>query len=159
MMFALTMFWGYTTISQFLIIWNGNIPEFTQYFAKRGSAMHPPGMEANHWGILGLALIVGRFFVPWFLLLAPRSKTNVKNLAKITGWIVVMHLFDMYMLVIPAVHGRANMGPFNSQLPFDLLSVIAVGGLWLSMFAYQAKQGSLIPEYDNRLQEAKAHAH
>jgi len=159
MMFALTMFWGYTSISQFLIIWNGNIPETTSYFVQRSSAIHPPGMEGNHWGVLGLLLIVGRFFVPWFLLLAPRSKTNVSNLAKITGWILVMHLCDMYLLVIPSVHGRGVMGPLNAQLPFDLLAVISVGGLWLGMFAFATKSRALIPTYDQRLQEAKAHAH
>ena len=66
MQFAMTMLWGYTTLSQFLIIWNGNLPETTQYFAKRSSMMHPPGMEANSWGALGLLLIVGRFFIPFF---------------------------------------------------------------------------------------------
>ncbi len=159
MMFALTMFWGYTTISQFLIIWNGNIPETTAYFAKRSSAMYPQGMESNHWGILGLLLIIGRFFIPFFLLIAPRSKTNVMNLAKITGWILVMHFFDMYMLVIPAIHGRAEMGPLSGQTFFDILACVSVGCLWLAMFAHQTKQAALFPVYDTRLQEAKAHAH
>lgn len=159
MMFALTMFWGYTTISQFLIIWNGNIPETTAYFAKRSSAMYPQGMEGNHWGILGLLLIIGRFFIPFFLLIAPRSKTKVMNLAKITGWILVMHFFDMYMLVIPAVHGRAEMGPLSGQIFFDILACFSVGCLWLATFAHQTKQAPLFPVYDTRLQEAKAHAH
>ncbi|MDX2064620.1 MAG: hypothetical protein SFX74_02640 [Fimbriimonadaceae bacterium] len=159
MLFAFTMLWGYTSISQFLIIWNGNLPETTSYFVKRSSAMHPPGMEANHWGALGLLLILGRFFIPFFVLLAPRTRTKAMNLARIAGWIFVMHIFDMYMLVIPAVHGRAALGPLSPNLFLDLGAWISVGCLWMALFAWQTRQASLLPRIDTRLQEAKAHAH
>jgi len=159
MMFAFTMLWGYTTVSQFLIIWNGNIPEFTQYFAKRSSGMHPPGMEANNWGVLGMALIAGRFFIPFFLLLAPRTKRYTHLLVKVVGWIFVMHILDTYMLIIPAMYGRPEMGPISSQTPWDFLALIGVGGLWLSTFAWQLQKAPVLVKYDNRLQEAKAHAH
>ena len=159
MMFTFTMLWGYTTVSQFLIIWNGNIPEFTQYFAKRSSAIHPPGMETNNWGVLGMALIAGRFFIPFFLLLAPRTKKYTHLLARVVGWIFVMHILDTYMLLIPALYGRPEMGPLSSQTPWDFLALIGVGGLWLATFAYQLQKAPILVKYDTRLQEAKAHAH
>ncbi len=159
MLFAFTMLWGYTSISQFLIIWNGNIPEMTSYFVKRSSSMHPAGMEANSWGALGLLLIVGRFFVPFFLLLAPRTRRYTDNLQKVCGWVFVMHIFDMYMLVIPAVPGRAALGPISVNLGYDILAWVSVGALWLATFAHQTKQTPLLVSYDNRIQEAKAHAH
>jgi hypothetical protein len=159
MQFAFTMLWGYTTVSQFLIIWMGNLPETTQYFAKRSSLMHPPGMEANHWGALGLLLIIGRFIVPFFILLTPRTKKTPENLKKIVGWIFTMHFFEIYLLIIPAIHGRAPMGPINSYLWSDILAFVTIGAIWLAVFGLQTRKAPLIVGYDNRLQEAKAHAH
>lgn len=159
MMFAFTMLWGYTSISQYLIIWNGNIPEFTSYFVKRGSSMHPPGMEMLSWGALGMAIIIGRFFIPFFVLLSPRTKRHPANLKKICGWIVFMHILDMYILIIPALKGRGPMGPISQQGLFDLLGFVAVGGLWLYVFLSNTGKAKLLAQYDTRLQEAKAHAH
>jgi len=159
MQFVMTMLWGYTSISQFLIIWNGNIPETTSWFKTRSSEMHPPGMEANHWGVVGLILIIGRFFIPFFALLAPRTKRFPANLRKIAGWIFVMHVIDMYLIVQPSIHGRAQQGPLAGHLLWDILALIGVGGIWLFIFGSQARKASLLPSYDNRLQEAVHNAH
>jgi hypothetical protein len=159
MQFVTTMLWGYTSISQFLIIWNGNIPETTTYFIDRSSNMHPPGMEANHWGWVGLILILGRFFVPFFALIAPRTKKYPGLLQRICGWVFVMHIIDMYLIVQPSIPGRAIQGPIASHLPFDLLAFVTVGAVWFLVFASQIKKATLLPKYDNRLQEALHHAH
>lgn len=158
MQFTLTMLWGYTSISQFLIIWNGNIPETTSYYKNRSSEMHPAGMEGNHWGILGMALIFGRFFIPFFSLLAPRMKRFPQNLRLVGGWIFVMHIIEIYLLVQPSIPGRAAMGPLAPHLLLDILAFIGVGGIWLAVFAMQTAKAPLIPTYDHRL-EAMKHAH
>jgi hypothetical protein len=159
MQFVTVMLWGYTSISQFLIIWNGNIPETTSYFKDRTSEMHPPGMEANHWGWVGLILIVGRFFVPFFSLLAPRTKKYPGLLQRVCGWIFVMHIIDMYLIVQPSLHGRAIQGPIAGHLLYDVLAWVTVGAIWLAIFASQTRKAALLPKYDNRLQEALHHAH
>jgi hypothetical protein len=160
MMFAFTMLWGYTTVSQFLIIWNGNLPEFTSYFSRRSSAIHPPGMEANHWGALGLLLILGKFFIPFFVLLAPRVKAKPERLMKITGFIFVIHFFDIMMLIIPSLSDRVKQGPINPMANLtDLVAWLAVGSIWIAMFSMKTKKATLLPGYDHRLQEAKAHVH
>jgi len=159
MMFTLTMLWGYTSLSQFLIIWNGNIPETTSYYKNRSSEMYPPGMEGNHWGILGLALMVGRFFVPFFGLLAPRMKKYAENMRLVGGWIFCMHIIEVYLLVQPSIPGRAAMGPWApSHLGYDILAFLGFGALWLSIFSAQTTKAPLIPTYDHRL-EAMKHAH
>jgi hypothetical protein len=158
MLFTLTMLWGYTSLSQFLIIWNGNIPETTSYYKTRSSEMHPPGMESNHWGILGLVLMLGRFFVPFFALISPRIKKYPENLRMVGGWILVMHIVEVYLLVQPSIPGRAIQGPAAGHLLWDAIAFIGVGALWLSVFAFQAAKVPLIPTYDTRL-EALKHAH
>jgi hypothetical protein len=160
MMFAFTMLWGYTTVSQFLIIWNGNLPEFTSYYARRSSSAHPAGMEANHWGALGLLLILGRFFIPFFVLLAPRVKAKPERLMKITGFIFVIHMFDILMLIVPSLHDRVKLGPVNPAANLtDLIGLLAVGSVWLALFSLKTQKATLLPGYDHRLQEAKAHVH
>lgn len=159
MMFTLTMLWGYTSLSQYLIIWNGNIPETTSYYKNRSSEMFPAGMESNNWGFLGLVLMMGRFFVPFFALLAPRVKKFAENLRMVGAWILAMHVIEMYLFVQPSIPGRAAMGPWApSHLLLDALSFVSVGAIWLAIFAFQTSKAPLIPTYDHRL-EAMKHAH
>lgn len=150
MLFVFTMLWGYTSISQYLIIWNGNLPEFTQYYIRRSE---------NWWNALGAALIIGQFLVPFMALLAPRTKKTPERLARIAGWIFVMRFIDIYYAVVPGIPSSAR--PWGGPVPAitDLIALVAVGGVWFLMFATQIKKAPLLPQYDNRLQEAKAHAH
>ncbi len=159
MMFTVTMLWGYTTLSQFLIIWNGNVPETTSYFATRSSAFHPPGMEANNWGLVGFILIIGMFFIPFYSLLAPRTKKTPGNLRKVAIWMFIMSTINMYLIVIPSLPGRAAKGPVTGATLTDLLAFAAIGAVWFLVFTLMAKRAPLLPLYDNRLQEAKKHAH
>jgi len=158
MLFVLTMLWGYTTLSQFLIIWNGNVAETTQYYAKR-LAMYPEGMQGNQWAILGFILIVGTFFIPFYCLLAPRVKRYTANLRTIATWMFVMAILNMYLIVIPALPERAPMGPLSGLTLPDFFAWLAIGGIWLVGFGFTAAKAPLVPLYDKRLQEAKANAH
>lgn len=156
MQFVFTMLWGYTSLSQFLILWNGNIPETTSYYKNRSSEMFPPGMAANNWGAIGLALIVGRFFFPFFSLLTPRVKRIPQNLRFIGGWIFVMQIFEVYLFVQPSIPGRGPLGPIApSHLGYDALFFVAIGAIWLAVFAYQTSVAPLIPTYDHRLEGLK----
>ncbi len=120
--------------------------------------MFPPGMESNHWGIIGLALIVGRFFIPFFSLITPRVKRIPENLRLVGGWIFIMQIFEIYLFIQPSIPGRAILGPFAGHLVYDALSFFAIGAIWLSIFAFQTTKAPLIPTYDNRL-EAMKNAH
>jgi hypothetical protein len=158
MLFVLTMLWGYTTLSQFLIIWNGNIAETTAYYARR-MAMYPDGMQGNYWAVLGFFLIIGTFFVPFYCLLAPRTKRYVANLKTIAGWMFAMAVLNMYLIVVPALPERAVEGPLSKLTLTDFFAWLLVGGLWLMVFGAISRRAKLIPQYDTRLQEAAANAH
>ncbi len=158
MMFLFTMLWGYTSLSQFLIIWNGNLPETTSYFKNRSSNFNA-AMGMNNWAALAMLTAVGQFFVPFFTLLSPRSKRYSKNLRKIAGWIFVVHVADVYLLVLPSTKARINGGPLSANIWLDILAWSGIGLLWLGVFAWQTKKAALLPSYDSRLQEALAHAH
>ena len=165
MLFTLTMLWGYTSLSQFLIIWNGNLPETARYYIARSSnvPVHAGSVEpvtSNFtWGILGLVGIIGQFFIPFFALITPRTKKTPKNLAKICAWIFVVHIVDVYSYVIPSLPGRGGPGPVSSAIGYDALAWITIGALWFFVFGSQVSKAPLLPTYDTRLQEALQNAH
>jgi len=166
MLFVLTMLWGYTSLSQFLIIWNGNLPETASYYMARSSnAPHlggniEPVTQNLTWGLIGLIGIIGQFFIPFFALITPRTKKTAMNLAKIAGWIFVVHIADVYQYVIPALPGgRGLAGPATPAVATDALAWFAIGAIWLFVFGSMAKKAPLLPTYDTRLQEAVQNAH
>ncbi len=144
MMFVFTMFWCYTTFSQFIIIWSGNINETTSYFISR---------TEHGWAQYGFFLMSCGFFVPWMMLLSPRLKANADRLKWVAVIIIVMRVADVYYLIMP----------FFRQTPMpaigDLGALLLIGGVWLAAFSILARQQSLLPAYDQRLQEALAHEH
>jgi hypothetical protein len=155
LLFTLTMLWGYTAISQYLIIWNGNIPEFTQYFIHR---------QGNWWNGIGAAIIVGQFIVPFASLLASRTKSKPIRLARVAGWIFAVHILDVYQTVVPAVPASARPHDARwiySPMPIwtDFVAFLTIGAVWVLVFALQSRKAPLVPTYDTRLQEAIAHAH
>ncbi len=158
MLFVLTMLWGYTTLSQFIIIWNGNIPETASFYKVR-MATYPPGMQGNYWAFVGFVLMVGMFFIPFYALISPRTKKYPALLKKIATWMFFMAVVNMFLIVVPSIPERAQMGPISPYLVTDILAWVGIGGLWLAMFGYMTGKAPLVPLYDTRLQEAKAHAH
>lgn len=144
LMLTLTMLWGYTSVSQYLIIWSGNLPEYTHYFVNRSN---------GGWNAVGLALILGQFFIPFFALVMPRVKAVPTLLARVAGWVLVMRLIEAFVLAIPPF--RANPVPVWQ----DALVLLGVGGLWLWGFSSAVRKTSLLPSYDVRLTELEAHAH
>jgi hypothetical protein len=143
LMFTFTMLWGYTTFSQYLIIWSGNLPEFVTYFVRRSE---------GRWNAIGLAVMLGQFFVPFFSLLSPRVKAQPQLLVKICGWILVFRLVDMYYVIMPA------MRPTPMPSFWDIVALAGLGGLWAYGFSRAVAKAPLMPTYDPRLMEA-AHAH
>ena len=91
-MFAFTIFWAYTGFSQYMLIWYANLPEETGYFMLR----------FNHgWENISIALFIGRFFLPFFLLL-PRGNKRCEELVFLVAiWCLFMHGFDLNWIIQP----------------------------------------------------------
>ena len=150
MLFVLTMLWAYTSLSQYLIIWNGNLPENTQYYVRR---------ESLGWNAVGLAAMVGQFFVPFFAILSPRTKKNSKNMRSIAGWIFAVHIIDFTFIVTPALPSHIDRIALLPVWAWDAFAWFGFGALWMCGFSLMFKQAPAFPTYDTRLQEAKARAH
>lgn len=137
LMFAFTVFWAYIGFSQYMLIWYANIPEETLYFLRRNT---------ESWQILSTALVVGHFFVPFLLLLPNPGKRKPAFLCGVAVWILLMHLLDIYVVVLPALH---KAGVAVSWMDFACLA--AIGCTLAAVFLKRLGDVPLWPLRDPRL--------
>jgi hypothetical protein len=140
LMLAFVMLWAYTSFSQFLLIWSGNLPDENPWYLRR---------LYNGWGYIAVMLVVFHFALPFLLLLMRYVKTRGRLLAKLALVIIVVRIIDMYWNVEPAFHPQYFYFHW-----LDLAAPIGLGGLWLALFAWQLKSRPLLALHDDRI-EAK----
>ncbi len=143
MLFVFSLLWAYTSFSQFVIIWAGNLPEFTTFYLTRTRPI---------WQGIGVFLILGQFLLPFVSLLSPRSKATPNILRNIALWVLLVRFIDVYWITIPFF--RADFAVTFG----DLAAVIGFGALWAFIFCSMLLKGNLLPTHDPRLKEAYAHA-
>ena len=142
LLMSFVILWAYLAFSQFLIIWSGNLPEENVWYLRR---------LGTGWNIIALILIIGHFFVPFALLLSRRTKRAIQALTMIAAGIFVMRLIDLFWLMIPAFSG--NQVPFHWM---DFAAIIAIGGIWMTMFIRGLKGQPLIPLHDPRFVDGQS---
>ncbi|NJL28474.1 MAG: hypothetical protein HC897_11590 [Thermoanaerobaculia bacterium] len=143
LMLALVMVWGYFTVSQYLIIWSGNLPEEVPWYLYRND---------HGWQAVTIGLVLGHFVLPFALLLSADLKKKPQRLMLVAVWLLLMRWLDLYWQVAPSVsHGEVAFGPL------DVLTPLAIGGLWVWVLLGQLKNRSLVPVHEPELKEALAH--
>ena len=140
LLLAFVMLWAYFDFSQLLIIWSGNQPEEISFYRTR---------LYGGWGVVAVIVLIFHFFVPFFLLLSRDLKRNPKLLPKVALWLIFMRFVDLFWMTRPEFTSNAIPSLLN-----DLAAPLALGGLWLAVFAWQLKQRPLLPLGDPKLQEA-----
>jgi hypothetical protein len=136
------LFWAYIAFSQLLITWAGNLPEEISWYVHR---------TQGGWQWVGLSLALFQFALPFILLLSRDIKRHVRRLAIIAAIILFMHLVDVFWIVMPAFY---RQGPSLHWL--DVVAIIGIGGVWMTIFAWQLKGRALLPLHDPSLQGAAA---
>ena len=139
-MLAFCIFWAYIGFGQYMLIWYANVPEETQFFLARNT---------QSWWALSMLLVIGRFFGPFAILLLRSVKKHPHQLCIVAGWIVLMQLLDMYLIVLPSLHGTG----FHPSI-WDLLSLIAIGATLGFVYLRLVPRTSLFPVRDPRLIES-----
>ena len=148
--FGYTVFWAYIAFSQFMLIWYANIPEETEFFLVR--------MEGG-WDTISYALPVLHFFVPFLMLVSRHVKRNRKGLAFVAGWMIVMHLVDLYWLILPN-YGTHGAGEHHAHLApswLDAAALMGVLGAFFAVFGYLLNKNKVVGVNDPRLAESLAH--
>jgi hypothetical protein len=140
--FGFVVFWAYIAFSQYMLIWYGNIPEETQWYLRRS---HGP------WAYVSVLLMVGHFFIPFFVLISRRPKRSRGVLAAVCVWILAMHWLDVYWLIMPEWS--------RSRVPFcwmDVATFVGIGGLCAAGALWWMGRRPLIAIRDPRLGESLA---
>lgn len=139
LMLAFVMLWAYFAVSQFLIIWSGNQGEEIGWYLHR---------MRHGWGVIGGALILLHFAVPFALLLSRDLKRKPQRLAWVAAGLLVMHWIDLYWQVVPAFY--PDRPAFHW---LDLAAPLAVGGLWVAWVVAALRRRPVIAYNDPLLAE------
>lgn len=148
-MLALTMFWGYFSLSQYLIIFSGNLPEEITYFMAR--------MQGT-WHVLGTILVLGQFFTPFLALLSGKTKRSPGLLFNVALLIFVMRILDHFWTIVPFFAHGAHDVPMTSYWAV-IPAWLAIGGIWMAAFTTVLAKAPLMPRHEVALpREVAEHA-
>ncbi len=134
---AFVMLWAYLSLSQFLIIWSGDLPEENPWYLRR---------LGHSWQALALLLVLLHFAAPFVILLVRRSKESARVLATLAAALFLVRFADYYWLLAPAF----REGEFAPGW-LDLAAPLALGGLWIGLFVRNLRGRPLVSLQDARL--------
>ena len=150
---AFVMMWAYFQFSQYLLVYAANLKDEIPYVLTR--------IEGG-WQYLALFLLVFQFVVPFCLLLSRPLKRTPDRLVRLALWLLVVRVIDTFMYVTPEfssaganrwfVAGEHGSVFFVNWL--DVVTPVAIGGLWFWMFYTQLRQRPLLPIGDPYLAAA-----
>ena len=142
LLLAFTLFAAYTEFAQYFVVWNANMPEETFWYLIR---------ENGNWWWLSMLLIAGKFFVPFFVFLPLKVKTNFKVIVPACFLIWAMHAADLAFNIFPTLH------PEGYHLKWFWLPVgclLFMGGMLSKVFLNKFAASAPYPKRDPRLLEA-----
>jgi hypothetical protein len=146
LMFAMVMLWMYTSFSQGLIIWSGNLAEETPWYLLR---------TETSWQILALALALLHFALPFLLLLMRRIKRDASFVVPVALLLLAMRHVDLYWQIVPVFHPE-GLAPHW----LDFAAPVGLGGLWLWAFLSRVKAHPLTsPRQELALEAALGAGH
>jgi hypothetical protein len=142
LLFAFLMLWAYLTFSQFLIVYSANLAEEVPHYLVRSQ---------GGYQYVTIALIFLHFIVPYSLLLSRDVKRGITRLRLIAAWLILMRIVDYYWQVVPEFRENLSLSVVDLALP------IAVGGIFLTLYALRLKSQPLLPVHDEGLEKALTH--
>lgn len=147
LMLAFTLFWSYTSFSQMMLIWIGNLPEEIPFYLKRSNN--------TAWWWVSAVLIVFHFGLPFILLLFRDIKTHPVRLRMMAIYLLVVCAIDVVWWIEPT---HEHSSPLFVLL--DIGAILGIGGLWGLVFIYHLKQRPLVPHNETyMLPEGHHHEH
>ncbi|MEO8276518.1 MAG: hypothetical protein ABI639_09875 [Thermoanaerobaculia bacterium] len=143
LLFACVMFWTYLSISQFIIMYQGNLPEEAIWFNER---------FRGGWGYVAAGLLIFHFLFPFLILLSRSVKRKAKTLAAVAGFVLVMRYIDLIWLTRPTLTGG------GLSIHWLYLAIpVAIGGLWFAYFARELGSRPVLVVQDPRWEEILGH--
>ncbi|MDB5384832.1 MAG: hypothetical protein JWM11_478 [Planctomycetaceae bacterium] len=145
LLLAAVMFWAYCSFFQYLVIWSGNLPEENVWYVRRTQGI---------WQYFALILAGLHFAVPFLLLLSRDLKQQAVGICRVAILLLCMRYVDLYWLIVPAFRQSQSGLPELAFLWLDVAALGAIGGVWLTVFAWRLSVRIRLPIYDPSYQEA-----
>jgi hypothetical protein len=146
LMFGFLVFWAYISFSEFFLIWYAAIPEETVYYHAR--------WDQESWRMLSVSLVVLKFIVPFYLVMSRNAKRNNTLIGLGAGWLLVMHVVEMYYWVMPSFSRYATHAVQWNGMWIELGCVMATVGIYLTVVFRNMRNHPLIAVGDPRLSRA-----
>ena len=166
LMHAFVIFWAYVSFSQFMLIWYANITEETCYFLLRNA-----DDGSTNWNLWSTLLVFLHFAIPFVVLLPHYAKKKVKFVVPICIYILLVHIMDLYIAVIPErgpslslmgknldEHGNVIndillTAPHNAYLG-DAVAFVTVGAFFVFVLLRNLGSANIYPNRDPRILES-----
>jgi hypothetical protein len=142
LLFAFSIFWAYIWVSQYLLIWYGNLPDEIPYYVRR---------TTHGWLDWFLVNPLINWAIPFLVLLPWASKRNPRVLGAVCVLILVGHYLDLYLLIAPDVLPAPAIGPLELIVPIGYVALF----VWLTRRALA--QAPLLPRRDPYFVESLHH--
>ena len=144
-MFAFTVFWAYISFAQFMLIWYANLPEENYIRRFHGG-----------WFNISVFLLVGKFLVPFFALIARGSKRNECRLLIVASFMLVAQWIDLLWLIQPEL-GFSKLAPHVGWI--EIGTTLGFTGLFGVVVTRFLSKNNLVAIGDPRLKESVEHHH
>jgi hypothetical protein len=118
LMYVLT--WAYLAFTQFLVIWAENMPREIHWYVRR--------LETG-WVSLGWIVVSLHFALPFLILLSRTAKRSPKFMGMLAAALLVVHMIQVYWLVIPSVRPDAFSIAWS-----DPVALFLVAGAWFLLW-------------------------
>ena len=142
LLLGFTMLWAYGALSQFLLIWSGNLAEEITWYLERSE---------GGWQWISILLMLLHFAVPFVLLIIRDIKRNPRTLGAVATLLFFIRIVDAFWIVQPTFHANISIHWL------DIVTPLAIGGLWLALFIRQLLAHPLVPLYEPKLEGGIAH--
>jgi Ni/Fe-hydrogenase subunit HybB-like protein len=119
--FGFSVFWAYLFVSQFLVIWYGNMPEETSFLFLR--------MVRPEWRGISIAMVALVFLVPFWGLIGAKPKQTPALLGTFAAVSLCGVWVDRYVLTVPSLVQQAPVLPLGWQEMLVTLGFLGVWGL------------------------------
>jgi len=143
LLIAFVLFWAYVAFSQLLVIWIGNEPREISWYVRRST---------GGWALAGVALLAANFAVPFLALLFHNVRHSARAMAWLGGWLLAIHYFDLYWLVMP------ELGSYRlSGIWIDASAVALLAGPAAAWAVRRVRSSSIVAVGDPALHESIAY--
>ncbi|TAE47263.1 MAG: hypothetical protein EAZ89_18385 [Bacteroidetes bacterium] len=147
--FGFSIFWAYTWLAQFLLIWYSNIPEEGIYYVKR---YRTEDHEYLGYAFFFFGNILVNFLVPFLGLMTRDAKRKLATFLPVAVVLIYGHWHDLFLMIMP---GTVGQNPGIGLIEIGMFAAFA--GLFIFLVFRALGRANLAPVQHPYLEESLHH--